>query len=61
MDHRPILDVGIIPNGNRIHIATNHCIEPHAAVVAHDDFTDDSGIICQVAVLSKFGLDAPYR
>jgi hypothetical protein len=50
-----ILDVCTVANGYRSHIATNHCIEPNAALVTHRNITNYRGILAKIAISPPFG------
>lgn len=46
MKHAEVLHIRPIADPNVIHIASDHSMEPHAAIFTHDDIADyDSGLL----------------
>jgi hypothetical protein len=56
MDHRTILNIGIVSDGDGIHVATNNGIEPYGTVIPHGHITYDGGILSDVTVASPHGI-----
>ena len=55
-----VLDVKAVADGDGVNVATQHGIEPDAAVVAHGHVAHDDGTVGQETVFSDFGIKAPY-
>jgi hypothetical protein len=60
MNHHPILDVGIVANGNGVNIAPHHGIEPNRAIITQRHLAYHHGIVGQKAVLSEFWGMSPH-
>jgi hypothetical protein len=58
VDHRAVLDIGIVANGDRVHIAAHNGIKPNRTIVAHGHFTHNDGVIRLETILPKFWLVA---
>jgi hypothetical protein len=61
MNNRTILNIGIVPNCDRVHIAPDYGIEPDAAIIAHYHLSYYSGIVGQKTVLPKLWVESPDR
>ena len=55
MNARSVLDIGAIADGDRGYIATNHCIEPYRAFVAHSYIAHNRGVLTEITVSPPFG------
>ena len=56
MDAGTILYVDFISNPDEIYVATYHCIEPNAAIIAHDHVAHNCGIRSNKAIYSELGM-----
>jgi hypothetical protein len=61
VNNSTILNVGVIANGDGVHIPPYHGIEPDCTVGSHSHFANDNGIISQEAVGSKNRGKTPNR
>ncbi len=61
VNHGAILDIGMMPNRDRIDIAPHHGIEPHAAKIAHCHFSDYRCVGSDETVVSDLRRYAAYR
>ncbi|GKS63401.1 hypothetical protein YTPLAS72_07050 [Nitrospira sp.] len=43
MQHAEVLDVCSVSDPNRVHIATDHSVEPNATLLTHHNITDHDG------------------
>ena len=50
-----ILNVGTVTDGDRSHIAANHCIEPYRTFVTHRYIANDGGVLAKIAISPPFG------
>ncbi len=57
MQHAKILDVCTSADTDIIHIATDHGVEPHTAILPHDHITDDHTSFLDKAGFRDCGLD----
>ncbi len=55
MDAGAVLDIYLIADFDKIHIAADNGIEPGTALVAHNHITHDSGIRGDETIFSKTG------
>jgi hypothetical protein len=53
MDAGAILDIHFVADADKIYIASYHCIEPDAALIAHDHITDNGSIGSYIAIVSE--------
>ena len=60
MDHRTILNIGVISNSDFIHIASNHCVEPNGTVFSQFHIPYHGSVGCQPAVFTHFRSDSIY-
>ncbi len=51
----PILYVDFVAYPYRVDIPTDDGLEPHAAIVPHDDISHNSSVLCQKTVVPKPG------
>ena len=58
--HAVVLDIDAVADGDGVHVAAQHGVEPYAAIVTHGHVTDNNGAVGQEAILSDFGVEAPY-
>ena len=50
VEHASVLNVHAVADADAVHIATQHGVEPDAALVAHHHIAYDGGVFGQVAV-----------
>ena len=60
VQHRTVLNIDVIAYANGVYIATEYCVEPYGAVVAHHYVAYDCGILCKEAVATHLRNDSPY-
>jgi hypothetical protein len=48
-----ILNIYLVANPDKIHIAPHNCLKPYRALVAHHYITNDGGVFRQKAVFSE--------
>jgi hypothetical protein len=58
MEHAQVLDIRPFSEPDVIHIASDHGVEPHAAMVSHYDIADHDGSFFDKARLWDGRLDA---
>jgi hypothetical protein len=56
-----ILNIYLVPHFYIVYIATQHGIEPNAALVAHGYITHNSGVLRNIAILSHLWRFPIYR
>jgi hypothetical protein len=61
MDHGAILHIYLVAHADAVHIAPYHGIEPHTAVVAHDNITYNGGIGSYKTIGAHDRADTIYR
>jgi hypothetical protein len=61
MQHGPILDVGVVADGNGMHISPHNGIKPYRAIVAHLNLAHYNGAIGYVTIFTKNRGKTPYR
>ena len=61
VDDSIVLDVDPVADADAIYIATNHGIEPDAAMVAHAHITNNRGIGCNEYIITKRRGNTFYR
>ena len=55
MDTGAVLDVCAVADGDGSHVATNDCVEPYGALIAHRHVADNRGVLAKIAVSPPFG------
>ena len=50
-----VLDVCAVADGDGSHVATNDCVEPYGALIAHRHVADNRGVLAKIAVSPPFG------
>ena len=60
VQHRAVLNVHAVANGDGVHVATQHGAKPDAALVAHRHIAYDSGVVGKEAVIAEFGSESSY-
>ncbi len=55
VEHRAVLYVDAVADGDGVYISAKHGAEPDAAFVTHRHVADKCGILCNKAVLADFG------
>jgi hypothetical protein len=61
MDNGTILHIDPMAYSNGIYVPANHCLKPNAAIVAHDDISDNGCIFSQIDILPKNRRISVYR
>ncbi len=50
-----VLDVRAVADGDWGYVATNDCVEPYGALIAHRHVADNRGVLAKIAVSPPFG------
>src|SRR6056297_1664381 len=61
VQHAAVLDVHLVADADRVHIAPQDGVEPDGTLVAHLHVADDGGGFRQVTIRPHFRGEAPYR
>jgi hypothetical protein len=57
VQHRTVLYIYVVAYANGVDIATQYCIEPNAASVAHNHIAYYSGIFSQITIFALKDID----
>ena len=53
VENRTVLDVAMLTDGDSIHIAAQHGVEPQARSFSHRHIADNRGVLCHEHVVSN--------
>jgi hypothetical protein len=59
--HRSVLYVDVVANGDAVYISPHNRVKPNAAMVTHNDFSYNSGVLCQVTIFSHYRVNTANR
>ena len=58
VERAAVLNIGIVPDANLVHVAAQHGVHPDAGVLAENHVADDLGRVVDVAGVGNLGSDA---
>src|SRR5260370_28596165 len=59
MDHRSILNIRIVSNGDGMNISPHYGVEPDRTIITQGYFSHHHGVIGEKTILSQLGREAP--